>query len=124
MPSSISLGMEFVLPTQRLIKQALCVLPLPLRKVFKTEQGAKARGQRTQLGQEFCMVAAHGCFSSSPRDEVGVPGLRHLPCRSSWCSGVMSVHPSTVRRNGKIKGLCPALPGCENSMSSSVSNAS
>lgn len=41
MKFSISLGIELVLPTQCLIKQALCTLPRPLWKGFELEQGAE-----------------------------------------------------------------------------------
>lgn len=41
MKFSISLGIELVLPTQCLIKRALCTPPLSLRKGFELEQGAE-----------------------------------------------------------------------------------
>lgn len=121
MQSSISLGIEFILPTQRLIKQALCALPLPCGKCLR-----RSRVLSPWAAHAAEMGILHGDSSRllfiSPRAEVRVPGLRHPLCRFSWSSHDKSGCASSTQSNGKIKGLCPALPGSENCISALVPN--
>lgn len=82
MQSSISLGIEFILPTQHLIKQALCALPLPCLR--------QSRVLCLWAAQAAEMWILHADSSYlpfiSPQAEVRVLGLQHSPCWFSWCS--------------------------------------
>lgn len=62
------------------------------------------------------MVTAHVCFSSAPKLKSGSLTY-NIPCWFSWCSRDKLGHESSTQSNGKIKGLCTALPGCENCIS-------
>lgn len=121
MQSSISLGIEFILPTQCLIKQALCARTLPCGKCLR-----QSRILSPWAAQAAEMWILHGDSSRllfiSPQAEVRVPGLQHPLCLFSWCSRDKPGHASSTQSNGKIKGLCTALPGCENCISSFVTN--
>lgn len=121
MQSSISLGIEFILPTQHLIKQALCALPLPCGNCLR-----QSRVLRPWAAQAAEMWILHGDSSHllfiSPQAEVRVPGLQHSPCWFSWCSHDKPGHVSSTQSNGKIKGLCTVFPGCENFISPLAAN--
>lgn len=119
MQSSISLGMEFVLSTQRLIKQTLCVLPLPLLKVFLDREGYWAWGQLMQLNvnsAQWWLLAAFPPLLEMKQgslvyniSQVTSPGTVVL----CWSTHLQ------VQNNEKIEWLCKALPGCESCASSS-----
>lgn len=124
MQSSISLGIEFILPIQHLIKQALCALPLPCGKCLRQSRVLSPWAAQA-AGCEFFMVTAHVCFSSAPRLKSGCLAY-NIPCVSSPGAAVISHdktgYASSTHSNGKIKGLCAALPGCENCISPFVPN--
>lgn len=99
-----------------LIKQALCALPLPCGKCLR-----QSRALSPWAAQAAEMWILHGHSSRllfiTPQAEVRVFGLQHPLCQFSRCS-----HESSTQSNGKIKGLCTALPGCENCISPLVPN--
>lgn len=81
MQSSISLGIEFILPTQWLIKQALCALPLPCGKCLRWSRVLSLWAAQSARC-EFFMVTAHICFSSGPKVKSGSLAY-NTPCVGS-----------------------------------------